>query len=98
MHIVKQSGAGEPERGPQPTTLGTRVAGGTGSGTYPAASECRGVSTTLIGHAIAAYRQAGFTRARLHVNSGNAGAVRLHAALGFTDSGRGHAMLQAPLR
>jgi mycothiol synthase len=56
----------------------------------------RGVATTLISRALGAYRRAGYTRARLQVDSGNTDAVNLYAALGFTDSGRGYAMLRAP--
>jgi mycothiol synthase len=56
-----------------------------------------GVATTLISRAFTAYRQAGYAQARLHVDSGNAAAVRLYTGLGFTDSGRGYAMLHAPI-
>jgi mycothiol synthase len=58
----------------------------------------RGVATTMIGHAFASYQRSGLARARLEVNSGNTAAVSLYTALGFTDSGRGYAMLHAPIR
>ncbi len=55
----------------------------------------RGLAITLIGHALAAYQLAGFTTARLQVDSTNTSALRLYNQLGFTASGRGYAMLQA---
>jgi mycothiol synthase len=58
----------------------------------------RGLATTLIAHALQEYRAAGYRTARLEVLDSNAGAVRLYGTLGFTDSGRGFAMLQAPVR
>ena len=58
----------------------------------------RGVATSLISRALSSYGQAGFAQARLEVNSSNTGAVRLYTELGFTDSGRGYAMLHAPIR
>jgi len=58
----------------------------------------RGLATTLIAHALQAYRTAGYSTARLEVLDSNADAVRLYGTLGFTDSGRGFAMLQAPVR
>jgi mycothiol synthase len=57
----------------------------------------RGLATSLIAHALAAYRRAGFGRARLQVRSTNPDAVRLYAALGFADSGRGYALLYGSL-
>jgi mycothiol synthase len=57
-----------------------------------------GVATTLISRAFTAYRQIGFALARLQVDSGNTGAVNLYTGLGFTDSGRGYARLNAPIR
>jgi ribosomal protein S18 acetylase RimI-like enzyme len=51
----------------------------------------------MIGHALAAYQQAGFARARLEVDSANASALRLYSRLGFTGSDRGYARLQAPV-
>jgi mycothiol synthase len=57
----------------------------------------RGLATAMIGHALAAYQQAGFVRARLEVDSTNASALRLYSALGFSGSDRGYAMLQAPI-
>lgn len=58
----------------------------------------RGLATTLIAHALQAYRTAGYSIARLEVLDSNADAVRLYSTLGFTDSGQGFAMLQAPAR
>jgi ribosomal protein S18 acetylase RimI-like enzyme len=58
----------------------------------------RGLATAMIGHALAAYQQAGFAVARLEVDSTNASALRLYNQLGFTGSNRGYAMLQAPIR
>ena len=55
-------------------------------------------TTTEISRALGAYGQAGYSLARLQVNSDNTDAVNLYAGLGFTDSGRGYAMLQAPVR
>jgi ribosomal protein S18 acetylase RimI-like enzyme len=57
----------------------------------------RGLATSLIAHALAAYRRAGFRRARLQVRGSNRDAVRLYTALGFTDSGRGYALLRTAL-
>jgi len=57
----------------------------------------RGLATTMIGHALAAYQQAGFAMARLEVDSTNVSALRLYSQLGFTGSDRGYAMLQAPI-
>jgi ribosomal protein S18 acetylase RimI-like enzyme len=57
----------------------------------------RGLATAMIGHALAAYQQAGLAMARLEVDSTNAGALRLYSQLGFTGSDRGYAMLQAPI-
>jgi mycothiol synthase len=56
----------------------------------------RGLATTLIAHALQAYRVIGYSTARLQVLDTNTGAVRLYGKLGFTDSGRGFAMLQTP--
>ncbi len=57
----------------------------------------RGLATTLIGHALAAYQRTGFSTARLEVDSTNTTALSLYTRLGFTPSGRGFAMLQAPI-
>jgi ribosomal protein S18 acetylase RimI-like enzyme len=58
----------------------------------------RGLATILISRALAVFRQTGYAQARLQVDSSNTDAVSLYATLGFTDSGRGYAMLQAPIR
>jgi mycothiol synthase len=55
----------------------------------------RGLATSLIGHALAAFDVGGFTTLRLEVNSDNTSALRLYHKLGFTGSDRGYAMLQA---
>jgi mycothiol synthase len=60
-------------------------------------SRRRGLATILIDRAVAAYRHAGLDRARLQVRSTNTDAIRVYTRLGFTDSGRGYAILQAPL-
>lgn len=57
----------------------------------------RGLASAMIGHALAAYQQAGFARARLEVDSTNASALRLYRQLGFAGRDRGYAMLQAPI-
>jgi mycothiol synthase len=57
----------------------------------------QGLATTLIGHAVTAYRQAGFSTARLQVCSHNTSAVGLYTGLGFTNSDRGYAVLQGPI-
>lgn len=54
----------------------------------------RGLATDLIGHALAAYRQAGFSTARLEVCSHNATAVTLYNKLGFAPGDRGYAIFQ----
>ncbi|MFB9238860.1 GNAT family N-acetyltransferase [Plantactinospora siamensis] len=56
-----------------------------------------GLASALIGQALAAYRLAGFARARLQVNTTNTDAVNLYRKLGFIPSGRGYSILQAPL-
>ncbi|MGH3159395.1 MAG: GNAT family N-acetyltransferase [Streptosporangiaceae bacterium] len=57
----------------------------------------RGLATTLISHALTAYRQAGFATARLHVCSHNTGAVSLYTKLGFTSGDRGYVVLQGAI-
>jgi mycothiol synthase len=56
-----------------------------------------GLSTTLISHALTAYRQAGYTTARLQVCSHNTSAVSLYTNLGFTNSDRGYASMMGPI-
>jgi ribosomal protein S18 acetylase RimI-like enzyme len=58
----------------------------------------RGAATALISHALTSYRDSGFGRARLQVNSSNTDAVSLYTKLGFSDGERSYAMLQAPIR
>ncbi|WP_319460210.1 GNAT family N-acetyltransferase [Micromonospora sp. RTP1Z1] len=53
----------------------------------------RGVASAMIGQALGASREAGHRRAELHVGSDNQVAARLYTRLGFTDTGRGHAIL-----
>jgi len=57
----------------------------------------RGIAAALIGRALAAYRLVGITTARLEVEDTNTSATRLYHRLGFTDSDRGYAILQAPV-
>ena len=75
-----------------------------GAGTGQAALHClgtrtpwrrQGLATALIGQALAACQRAGFGTARLEVLSTNTAALALYERLGFSDSGRGYAMLQA---
>jgi mycothiol synthase len=57
----------------------------------------RGIAAALIAHALTAYQQAGFTTATLQVEDTNTAAIGLYGRLGFADSGRGYAILQAPV-
>jgi mycothiol synthase len=57
----------------------------------------RGIAAAMIAQALEAYALAGITTARLHVEDTNTSATRLYDRLGFTDSGRGYAALQAPV-
>lgn len=57
----------------------------------------RGLARALIGHAWAAYQQAGCHQVRLQVASDNPAAITLYQNLGFNDSGRSYAILQAAL-
>jgi ribosomal protein S18 acetylase RimI-like enzyme len=56
-----------------------------------------GLATALISHALIAFRQTGFTTARLQVCSHNTSAVSLYTKLGFTASDRGYALLMGPI-
>jgi mycothiol synthase len=58
----------------------------------------QGLAAAMINRALTVYQQAGLTQARLQVSDDNTGAVSLYTQLGFADSGRGYAMLQAPIR
>jgi mycothiol synthase len=53
----------------------------------------QGLATALISRALAAFQRIGFSAARLEVDSTNSAALALYGRLGFTDSGRGYAML-----
>jgi hypothetical protein len=54
---------------------------------------------TLASIPEARYRRTGYVQARLQVDSSsNTDAVSLYTELGFADSGRGYAILHAPLR
>lgn len=57
----------------------------------------RGLASCLITRALNRFQEAGYDRARLQTRSTNQDAGRLYSRLGFTDSGRGFALLHAPL-
>ncbi|WP_406044967.1 GNAT family N-acetyltransferase [Micromonospora sp. NBC_00898] len=65
-------------------------------GTRPA-WQGRGVASAMIAQTLVTSREAGHRRAELHVGSDNGVAVRLYARLGFSDTGRGHAILTRQL-
>jgi ribosomal protein S18 acetylase RimI-like enzyme len=57
----------------------------------------QGLASSLISHALTAYQRAGLGQARLQVNASNTAAVNLYRRYGFTDSGRGYAVLHASI-
>ena len=57
----------------------------------------RGLASAMIGQALDRCRERGYGVARLQVSSTNTAATRLYDRLGFTDSGRGYAILHGPL-
>jgi mycothiol synthase len=65
-------------------------------GTLPA-WRGRGLAAAMISRALRRERAAGTRSAHLQVAAGNTAAVRLYHRLGFTDSGRGHLILNRPL-
>ena len=57
----------------------------------------RGVASAMIAQTLVTSREAGHRRAELHVGSDNGVAGRLYTRLGFSDTGRGHAILTRQL-